>query len=617
MRPNYALGVVLLALVVGVVYAAPQFFVARQIWESGHQFVANQFVKLDDGGDAYFQFARQVAEGHFPPGDPFSKDKLPNIYPWLSPLLFGALIFILKDVSLAYLAGNFVFPVILFLLFYWLGQLVFQRDRLWSLFFGLVGVFTPLVFMVDRIFFNGWDLVHVVKNFYPGVRTPLATLFLARIDFPLLTLPTYLVAIAFLIIFWQKPGRSTAMAAGLFAGLLFYTYFHKWTYWVVVLGLLFVYILFFLRQDRLRLKNFIILIGTTMLTGIPYFVNYFRFTNLAGSKDLIQRLSLETGYAPNLSVWPSYLVYVLLAVLVYYLFYKKGDRLTAALYFLFLLAAVFIWNIQIITGFVPQPDHWPRAVNPLIFLIVFHLIYKLINSLESEKRYDLRIFFRVLLVVGMIFLITKKIVNATAFLSLPAQQIMSRYTLPEDVVLSYQWLNKNTFESRIISPSFITSLYLAGFTSSWPYLPFGGVTPLANLELEERFLYANKLFGVEEGVLESRLRDGLDLICRAGGDCSLPYRKSNIADTRLHLYQLYFKDRLNPRVRNIPESKIADLLERYRKLAISWSDTETDLVYYGPWERQFGEVDFSDRSGLKLVYKNGSVEVYEKFKNIK
>ena len=130
--------ILVLAVFVGTLYFLPQFFIKKEVGRQGFVFVSSQFLTLDDGGDAYFQFAREVYDGNFPPGDIFqnSPEGQSNIYPWLPPLLLASLIWVFKDVSVAYLAANFVFPVILFLLFYLLGYLVFERNRLLAVFFG-------------------------------------------------------------------------------------------------------------------------------------------------------------------------------------------------------------------------------------------------------------------------------------------------------------------------------------------------------------------------------------------------------------------------------------------------------------------------------------------------
>lgn len=597
----------LLALLVGVLYIAPQIIIKMRVEGLGHKFILFQFIELADGGDAYFQFAREIYEGHFPPGDLFSDKNLPNIYPWLPPLFFGFLIKILKDINLAYIAANFIFPALFFTLFYFLGQVIFKKNKLWSLFLALVAVLTPMPLLADRMFFSFKLFGDIfLKNFYPEVKTILPTLYFSRADYPLLTHIFYLPAIITLFIFWRRPGFKTAMLAGFTGGLLAYVYFHKWVYWMVVLGFLFLLSIFFLKKETKRLQLFLVLGFTTILTSIPYFINYFRLASFNGSKDLIQRLSLEVGRSVNLSVWPQYIIYFSLAVLVYLIYFKKDLPLTI-LYWSFLLAAFFVWNIQVIIGFVPHSDHWPRAINPLIFLVIFDLAYNLVQRIIKRVPTLNRVFI-FSMVLLMVLLVFKKTINAVKFLEVPNDQIISNYTLPESVLDSYSWIEKNYSEPIVISPSFISSIYLSAFTSSRPFLPWGGVSPMSNYSLEELFLKSNKNFYIPKNIFTERLeKNGLPCTKK----CNLLYVNANFKDTRLYLYQLYFMDKNNTQNRDIPAYKIEELSQRYDKLETSWKKTGADLVYLGPWENIFNGSILKNDKDLSLVYSNKEVEIYK------
>ncbi len=606
MRKFLPFVVMLTAILVGALHIAPQLFIKKNLEDSGQTFVASQFITLDDGGDSYFQFAREVSEGHFPPGDMFAKERLPNIYPWIPPALLAASIVIFKDISLAYVGALFFYTAILFIGFFVLGQLLFKKEWLWSLVFSLVGTLTPLALLTDQAFMSLANLGNIVlKNFYPLVNTPLPALFFGRVDYPLLTHVIYLPAIVFLVMFWRNPNFRNALLAGGSAGLLFYTYFHKWTYWIVVIAVLFLLTLIFLRLDKKRLKNFMILIAVILLISIPYFVNYFRLKALPGAADYIERLSLELGHSLNLTAWPNYLIYSILLLLVYWSF--KKDRVQFLLFGSFLIAAFIVWNIQVVTGFVPHSDHWPRAINPLLFLTIFMLGYQALTKL-ADLWPSIKKITAAVLILAAALLIAKKAVNAFVFLD-PPPKILTRYTLPQDLLDSFDWMEKQSGEPYVVSPSFVTSVYLTGMTAARPILPWSGVTPFSNYEMEERFLWSNKLFKVTEEVFLKRLRDGQGLKCLS--DCDKPYIINNIFATRFFLYQLYFQDPADPPNRAIPEDKITELLDRYRAFRVNWRDLDLDFVYLGPLEREFTDVDFSQDPDLSLVYENGSVKIYK------
>ncbi len=591
------------AILVGALYAAPQLLIKRQLNSSGKDFTLSQFTYLDDGGDAYFQFAREVFDGHFPSGNLFSSDKKPDIFPTIPPLILASLIVIFRNINTAYIGANFFFSAALFAMLYFLGTIIFEKNRLWSLFFGFVGALTPLVMHSPDGFFTPANLLNVVlKNFYPGVQTYLPMLFLARIDYPLLTNLIYFPAIACLMLFWLRPRKLYAVLAGVSAGLLFYTYFHFWVYWVVVVGLLFLHTLIFARQDKVRLRNFIILIPTTILVSIPYFINYLQLKGLPSFSDYSARLGVEMGRVILWWAWPHFVAYGLLAVLIYLNLWKKIElRNWAIIFWGFLLAAAVVWNIQLVLGFVPHADHWPRAISPLILLMIFSLLYHWSQKWKWSWT-------RAVLITLTALLIIKKIVNAAGFVSLPEEKLKD-YVFPAEITASFRWLDKNLKEPRVLSSSFVDSMYLSALTSARPFMPWGGVVAISNFDLEELFLRSNKLFQVPESVLEQRLRGGKNLKCAEVCDW-LP-TEANRLGAPSFIYGLYFDGMNNWPANGVPEEKIQELLQRYRKLQVGLNDFRSDYIYYGPLERAFSHVDFSKQTGLDQVYKNATVEIYK------
>ncbi len=600
--------IVFCALSVGLLYVSPQLLIKNAVQESGQTFVLSQFNNLDDGGDSYLQFAREVYDGHFPPSDLYFEKKLPNIYPPIPPLLLSLFIAIAGgDISSGYLTGLFVFPAILFLLLFWLGWIIFDRNKIWSLFLALCGILTPMALHASRAFFSPELFSNIVlKNFYPGIQTLLPLIFWSRIDYPLLTNLVYLSAIAAVLIFWLRPTRKNALIAGAISGLLFYTYFHLWSYWVTIGGLLFLAAIFLLRADKERLKNFWWLAGTVLVFGAPYLLNQIKLNALPGYPDYIGRLGLSLGHNLTLSAWPHYLVYALLAFLVYRVFWKKFETKSYALFYWSVLAAAFIvWNVQLVIGFVPHPDHWPRAIDPIIFLMVFHLIYWWVNNLGQRYSINKKIVPATLILLSVL-LVTKKVVNALSFIK-PPERVVANHTMPADWLSAWRWLDQNTGEAKVLTDSYTTSSYLMAFSSARPYLAQGGLAPLTNFEIEERFLTANKLLGVPEKVLEGRLR-GEGPKCDF--ECDRNYSQSNLSDARLHIYQLFYQHRPGDLRNQIPEEKIGELLERFRKIKPDWRAVEADYVYHGPLERQFSPIDPADNGGLELAYQNSAVAIY-------
>ena len=86
-----------------------------------------------------------------------------------------------------------------------------------------------------------------------------------------------------------------------------------------------------------------------------------------------------------------------------------------------------------------------------------------------------------------------------------------------------------------------------------------------------------------------------------------------------HLYMGYFlKGEFNNQTIKtiwsqpfITEEKIKELEERFDKLSVQLPDLEADYLYYGPWEKEMANKDFSRDKNLELVYKNSEVEIYK------
>ena len=205
-----------------------------------------------------------------------------------------------------------------------------------------------------------------------------------------------------------------------------------------------------------------------------------------------------------------------------------------------------------------------------------------------------------------ISLLSKHIINAIIFLQ-PLPDQLEAYAFPEDIFFSWQWINNNLAgEPKVISDSLVTSLYLASYTSSRPYLATGFLSGLSDFELENRFYVSNKLFKVSENIIEKRFNGGFSSCpmdpCFKDAGLNTDFGKTRWYLTSAAWTQSSFA--------NEPKK----VLEKYKNLSVNWYQTDSDFVYYGPWEKQFSKIDFSKDAGLDLVYKNPRVEIF-KIKN--
>ncbi len=459
-------------------------------------------------------------------------------------------------------------------------------------------------------------LGYFAKQFWPLVNTQLEKLNFARLDYPLLVFPFYLLAILGFWLFWQKPSAKTAILAAIPTGLLFYMYFHFWVYWVVVVGILFLYAMLNYRKNPLLGKNFLILIGVITLIAIPYFINFFQFRGQPEIQDFIYRLGIAEGRVVGLATMGfAYLFYTIIGIAVYFTYFNT-DRKRAILFWAMLAGMFVVWNIQLIVGYVPAPNNWRRTVSPILFIILFNLVYDWAQIL-IKKWPSLN--FKKYILIGVMALsalvVTKKIVNSYEIFRNPEPRIINSQIFSKDIRDSWDWINRNLIgEPKIASNSFINSLYLPAYTSAKPFLPIGILTPAPTEELENRFLAIHRMMGVTDNTLRDILKNRMPIPCQSGEASCPPNTEDNLRKNVWHLYGHFFRRvnfndyMINPTY--ITDDYIQKLVERYRTTNAGWTKLDADYVYYGPWEKQFGRPDLKQNKNLKIVYENPSVQIY-------
>lgn len=602
---------------------APELLIWKKLNDLGRPYVAIQLTHHGDEAYGTISRFREIYDGHFPPGDLYLDPGAATPFgPFqIMPLLMAGFIYLFGgNINAAYIFATFILSPILFLIFYWLGKVI-TGDKIWGLFFGILGIMTPIFKSLPAIF-QSFELFlnNFVKYFVPLIQTPLAKLPLGRTEDPLLTYLVFLPAIAALLIFWQKPNWRTGAVSGFLIGMLFYIYFHYWVFLVIIAGVIFGYSLLKIKSDPAKFKSALALICSLGITTIPYWINFFIFQNSPTAKEVTARIGVETSRSPFfIAGEPAifhYIFYALLAAAVYFIFFKRNLKNTAILYWIFIAAMFIVWSVQVITGFVPSPDHWFRPISAFVAVILLHSAY------EIFKKYNYKTV-AAILIIGSILLISKKIVNALVFVDPPREFIEENYfesrAFSPGIVDSWKWINQNLpHEPRIISPSFITSLYLNAQTSARPYFAGGFNTAAPNTTLEERFLKTYKLFNVSPEFLQQTLEtDYKDMVCV--GECinQDPHRHLNLKEIVSHLYVGYYVNdrpffpRSESKYRFISKGKADELISSYPNVSVNWKGIEADYVYYGPWEKQITQINLSKDRSLELLYKNSDVEIYK------
>src|SRR3989344_2029404 len=133
-----------LAVLVGFLLASPQVLLWSSISGSGADFLLMQQNIYRDEFFQYMPRAREVYDGHFPPGSIYADDNNPTPLNPIPPLLFSSFIKLSGgDINIAYLSAQFIFASIFFILFFYLGK-IFLGSKVVALFFGLAGTLTQI-----------------------------------------------------------------------------------------------------------------------------------------------------------------------------------------------------------------------------------------------------------------------------------------------------------------------------------------------------------------------------------------------------------------------------------------------------------------------------------------
>ncbi len=602
------------SILVGLLYILPPIFVWNTFVQRDEPFVLAQLSTYKDELTVYLPRAREIYDGHFPPADLYFDDQKPTVMNPLPSLFFSFFIYLFDgNMNLAYLGAQFIFGSIIFALFY-LVTFQLTNSQRWSFFWSFLGALTPLSFIfyrwgLDTGFVN--NIVNIfttiIKQFIPIVKTPIHKLYLARVDDQLLTYPIFLLTLLSFFKWWRNPTIFKAIMVALPSGLLFYTYFHYWVFWFTILAILFVYLLFFHKQNKFRLKSFLVLIAVAGAVALPYFINYLKIISQPDSQDYTYRFGLAVGR--NWSVinqfWFHYPVYIFLAALVFWLYWHK-DRQKLILFESFILVMILAGNLQLIIGFMPVPGQIAKPIALTIFIIASAVIYDALSLIKSYSMASKRF----LVVTLTVLVLLKKIINIGVVAAVPPE-LLHDYGFPHGIVNSWSWLNKSVPpEPKIISSALVSSLYLTTYTSARPFLATGFASSMSLSTLETRYLISNKLFGVPNEILLQKLNEESNNSCL--DDCYKDTFFNTAKDFRF-LYVNYFISG-HPVLGGqaiIPAGYWEKLLKQYDDLNPSWQKTDASYVYIGPWEKQFSRTDFDKTGELGLVYKNSEVAIYK------
>ncbi|MDP2593099.1 MAG: hypothetical protein Q8P52_00400 [bacterium] len=577
----------------------------------------------------------------------------PTVSPPAPHYILGFLARLFGSVNVAFIFSSVFFPAMAFLVLYFLFYELFSK-RLLSIAFASLSLILPRYlsfFPPLDDYGRAWFFSHLVNPQY--------RLYFNRFEDPMLTAVFFFVALYLLVRAFKRNERWMPYLAGIAVGFLLYVYFYYAVY--TATALFFIVIASLFLKEKKILKIALVVFAVSALMVVPYFINFYELTRLPGYKDISIRIGPEHTFKPFFypRVLFAYFQHTALAALLFWLFRKK-DKF-AAIFLVSLLLPVFIvYNIQVVTGFNPQPDHWikPRqfVLNMAFFALALALFQKykekllplqislataffsgffLARAITTEnskvKIYSLVLaFFLALLVLGLMVLSRKgkfnaekvaeaSLVFAIAFLFLKGVDIERRYIssnlnggafiLAEEFG-SYEWIRENTPKDSVIgTPSFVSNTLLKHFTDKKIYVPDGYDTVAANDEIADRFFQISKVYGIGEGefgrffatggrIPENEDRTGISYLF---ADQFRAEQPGVIFTNRGYGFPVWSGERHSAFVR-----RYEDFLKSGKTLPY-----KLDYLYFGEREKAIARDPAKLNTDLEIVYDANGIKIYK------
>ncbi len=227
-------------------------------------------------------------------------------------------------------------------------------------------------------------------------------------------------------------------------GSLFYVYFYYWAFAAVFL--IFISALYFLTRDRARaLAALYTFIGGAVL-AVPYAIKTILFRQNEFYVEISKRVGLEISRAFRTSSLDNFIFLFLLAVFGWFLAKKRGVKQVGVIFVALFLTVVAVLNLQVVTGFNIQPDHWGSRVN--VYILAFMLFVVICWTLE--KFYANYFLLRTLVSLVIVFFASLGVI----FQIQSSAILANKYKIPEDNLIAWRWIDKNLpRDSMFVFPS--------------------------------------------------------------------------------------------------------------------------------------------------------------------
>lgn len=621
------------ALLIGFLYALFHLLMIQKLGDLGQKYY---WVTPNTQGDFIFHIwpaIREAFDGHFPRGD-VDLLEYKNIFftplPQLTPIFFLPFLLLFRSMEMIWVAEP-VFYAIIFLLFYYLFFILTERRKIAIFFAFLYTLIRTLPYLLLPTSFA--ELKNIIKIFLPislDGNPPF------RVDIPLMEsyFPGLLILLPlniFLLLFLKNSKRRFLYLAGIFYGLLFYTYTFYWLNTTLALGLFI--ILAFFSQTKLLIRDLIKILMVGWLVSLPYWINYLSLKTLPHWADVANRLSgQQYNFSHDFifSWWPTYIWYIIL-ILLLWMWGKKTTSLSYAQFFISIIAANFIFsNIQVITGFNLAMNHW-QSRTITVAMAATQVV--LLNYLWSKFKHKSILFKNTLLVIGGLIILLEVSGAITTQMARSNKSFYQHFhQIDPTIMAGLNWLDANTPKDAVVmTPSLYMNHLLLIYTNKNIFIPRGVSALASNAEITERLYLTYKLYSVDQQSFEKLFtpNNEIKIISKQAQFNEFAYRqnkeKLESYDTlemqrEYYLFGAYYYGQRSGENRKFMlDSERAKFYSDYANFRVNLRQPNSlyhfDYLLSGPMEQNIANPNFSKYDFLVKVYDQAGFKIYKIINN--
>lgn len=464
-----------LVILTSLIYGLPNILIVLSHGELYTPFTLTNSPIARDEVFAYAPEVNYMLKGHLFLKEAYVAEYASHPTPFMGEsapsLVFATLAKLTGSIESAFVAGDFIFPPLVFLLLYIITN-TFLRNRLYSSAVAFLVVIARDFIAVIPFPRETWQYL----TFAEGQNY---LLYFSRAFHPQLTFIFFGLSFIFLLKVLTNPSsKKYVILLGVFFGILFYSYIFYWTYFVAFYALVLAYLL--IKKEKRAITALVFSSCIAFVIASPYLYTIHSFYQLSIAPDFVAKSSLKNVPLPF-----TLIRYLLIALLLFLSVRKKDKKFKV--FVLFILTGVLIAPVaKLIVGQDLETFHYlRRALMPFATVGIFTFIYFIF-----KKRKNVIIF----LSFGIIFTFITYGFNVQMVASKVIQASHTKDLYREDV---FTWLRANTPKESVVgSVNTDFESFLPVYTQNKVYFPPSDRTVTPTYEGVTRYAVMANLLGI-------------------------------------------------------------------------------------------------------------------------